>query len=291
MNPELTSIIIIHYQTPKLTLQLLDSIQEYCAHDDHEIILVDNGSEKGSLDNVKAKYDRIVYIQNERNLGFSRAANQGAERAQGKYLWFLNSDCRLGEPAIAKLKDALESKSDAAAVTPRTVDSKGSFHSVCRNFPTYRNIIFSRGSLLSRIPGFAKYGEAYTLPDFQEITKIDAVAGTAMFIRRDDFKAAGGFDERFFLYFEDTDLCFRLNNEGRYCYYVPDVSLVHGYQRSSSGRESWRLFHHHLSTLEYFLKWHADKWLENLGLFFLLTINLIFQIILTYAGLLRNNKH
>lgn len=290
MNPDLTSIIIINYQTPKLTLQLLDSVQEHCAQDDYEIILIDNGSGKGSLDEIRTKYDKIKYIQNDSNLGFGRAANQGAKKAQGKYLWFLNSDCRLVEPMIPQLRKTLESKADAAAVTPRTIDDNGDFFSVCRNFPTYRNIIFSRGSLLSRIPGFEKYAEIYTLPDFQETTKVDALAGTAMFIKKDDFKSVEWFDERFFLYFEDTDLCYRLSKEGKSCYYVPEVSLIHGYQRSSSGRKAWRLFHHHLSALEYFLKWHSNRWLENLGLFFLLTLNLIFQIILTYAGLLRNNR-
>jgi GT2 family glycosyltransferase len=290
MNPGLTSIIIVNYQTPQLTLQLLDSIHKHCAHDDHEIILIDNGSGRDSLDRIRAQYDEITYLENDRNTGFAHAANQGAEKAQGEYLWFLNSDCRLEGPMIAKLRAALESIDDAAAVTPGTVDDKGHFHSVCRKFPTYRNIIFSRGSLLSKIPGFKRYGQVYTLPDFHEITKVDAIAGTAMFIRRDDFQSAGGFDERFFLYFEDTDLCYRLNKKERYCYYVPEVSLVHGYQQSSSGRKAWRLFHHHLSALEYFLKWHSSRWPENLGLFFLLTLNLIFEIILTYAGLLRNNR-
>lgn len=290
MNPELTSIIVINYKTPKLTMKLLDSIQEYCSGDNYEIILVDNGSGKDAVDEIKSKFPEATYIQNKSNLGFAKAANRGAKKARGKYLWFLNSDCHLIESMISQLREALESKNDAAAVTPKTVDYGGHFYSVCRNFPTYRNIIFSRGSLLSRIPGLEKYAETYTLPDFREITKVDAMAGTAMFIRREDFNKVGGFDERFFLYFEDTDLCQRLNREGKFCYYIPQISLVHGYQRSSSGKKARRLFHHHLSAFEYFLKWYSNRPLENLGLFFLLTLNLIFQIILTYAGLLRNNE-
>jgi GT2 family glycosyltransferase len=290
MNPGLTSIIIINYNTPDLTSRLLDSIRDHCKADNYETILVDNGSGRGVVDSIKARYTDITFIENNRNLGFARAANQGAEQSRGEYLWFLNSDCVLKEPMIEKLQEVIESRQDAAAVTPKTVDNNGKFHSVCRNFPTYRNILFSRGSLLSRIPGLEKYGSVYTLPDFDEITKVDALAGTAMFIRREDFNSIGGFDERFFLYFEDTDLCYRLSREGKFCYYVPEVSLVHGYQASSSSRKSWRSFHHHLSALEYFLKWYSDKWLANLGLFFLLTINLIFEIILTYAGLLRNNR-
>ncbi len=290
MNPELTSIIIINYKTPKLTIKLLDSIQEYCSADSYEIILIDNGSGRGAVDEIKLKYPQNIYILNDRNLGFAKAANQGAKKAMGKYLWFLNSDCQLREPMIPQLRDALESKNDAAAVTPKTIDYDGNFYSVCRNFPTYRNIVFSRGSLLSRIPGFEKYAETYTLPDFEEITKVDAMAGTAMYIRKDDFDKTGGFDERFFLYFEDTDLCRRLSRDGKFCYYIPQISLVHGYQRSSSGKKAWRLFHHHLSAFEYFLKWYSNRPLENMGLFFLLTLNLIFQVILTYAGLLRNNE-
>jgi GT2 family glycosyltransferase len=290
MNPRLTSIIIINYDTADLTLKLLDSIKQHCRPDTYEIILVDNGSREGTIDKIKAKYGGIICIENKRNLGFARAANQAVDRTRGEYLWFLNSDCLLKEPIIERLQETLELKRDIAAVSPRTVDENGKFHSVCRNFPTYRNIIFSRGSLLSGIPGFEKYESVYTLPDFEEMAKVDAIAGTAMFIRRDDFRVIGGFDERFFLYFEDTDLCYRLSREGRGCYYVPEVSLVHAYQGSSQGRQVSRLFHHHLSALEYFLKWHPDKWLGNLCLFFLLTVNLVFQIILTYAGLRRNNR-
>ncbi|NIP44853.1 MAG: glycosyltransferase [candidate division Zixibacteria bacterium] len=290
MTPGLTSIIIINYNTPELTSKLLASVHEYCQEDDFDIILIDNASNDSSIQDFQADYPDVSLIKNENNIGFARAANQGAQKSDGEYLWFLNSDCELTMPIMGVLKDAMAKDPNAAAVTPKTVDIHGNFHSVCRNFPDHKNIIFSRGSLLSRIPGLDKYARTYTLEDFAEMTRVDAIAATAMLIRKEDFELVGGFDERFFLYFEDTDLCLRLNREGRYCYYVPEAEIIHRFQASSRSAAR-RIRHHHRSAMEYFLKWYPRKILSNLGLFFMLTVNFIFQIIIAYAGMSRNIRH
>lgn len=289
MSADLTSIIIINYNTRNLTHNLLRSLDEHCVSDEFEIILVDNDSTDGSARLFREKYSRIKLIANDRNQGYSKAVNQAAKIADGKYLWLLNSDCRLDQPILRRLIETLESRDDSAAVTPKTVSPEGEFHSVCRKFPTYRNILFSRVSALSRIPFFSKYCEEYTLPDYDQITRVDALAGTAMLVRREDFMGIEGFDERFFLYFEDTDLCYRFNRNGKYCYYDPEAVIIHELQGSSSSRPLKRLFHHHVSALEYFLKWYPRQWLSNLGLIFLLTLNLLLQIILTYVGMFRKS--
>jgi hypothetical protein len=289
MKAGLTSIIIINYNTFELTSRLLKSIYKHCDKDEFEIILIDNASADSSVEKIRSEFSEIKLIENKKNRGFAKAANQGAAAAEGEYLWFLNSDCELTEQVLNKLKSALKNHADAAAVTPKTVNRDGRFHSVCRNYPNYRNILFSRGSLLSRIPGLEDYAETYTLGDYEETTRVDAMAATAMLILREDFDKVGNFDERYFLYFEDTDLCLKLNRQGRLCYYVPDAVVKHELQASSKS-PARRIMHHHVSAMEYFLKWYPRRVFANLGLFFMLTLNFIFQIIIAYAGMSRNTR-
>ncbi|MBD3218534.1 MAG: glycosyltransferase [candidate division Zixibacteria bacterium] len=289
MKAGLTSIIIINYNTSELTSRLLISIYKHCDKDEFDIILIDNASTDSSVEKILNDFPDIKIIENRRNLGFAKAANQGAASAEGEYLWFLNSDCELTEPVLNKLKSALKEHDNAATVTPKTVNEDGRFYSVCRNFPNYRNILFSRGSLLSKIPGLEDYAQTYTLGDCGEATRVDAMAATAMLVRREDFDKVGGFDERYFLYFEDTDLCLKVNRQGRECYYVPDAVVKHELQASPSS-PARRILHHHVSAMEYFLKWYPRRVFANLGLFFMLTLNFIFQIIIAYAGMSRNTR-
>jgi len=184
----------------------------------------------------------------------------------------------------------LSNYENAAIVTPRTINSKGEFHAVCRRFPTHKNIIFSRGSFLYRIPFLRKYHENYTLPDFDQVTMVDAVAGTAMLIRAEDFNRVNNFDERFFMYFEDTDLCKKFSLQGKNCYYIPDVELIHCNQGSSKKNPVQRIAAHHKSTAEYYLKWFPHNYISNILLIAMLGVNFIFQLLINYASLHSNKK-
>ncbi|MBD3380842.1 MAG: glycosyltransferase [candidate division Zixibacteria bacterium] len=283
------SVIIVSFNTSNLTLRLIESLYRYEVGNQYELIVVDNASSDNSVSELKSKYPDIRLIANKKNLGFGKAVNQASRIAEGEYIWLLNSDCRLKEPIMVKLIDTLEHESSAFAVTPRTVNSSGRFHSSCRRFPTYDNIIFSRGSILARLPFFRHRQVEYTLPDFPGTTRVEAISGTAMLMRKDEFIASGGFDERFFMYLEDTDLCYRMYNKKRYCYYRPDAEVEHLNKASSRGRQGRRLYHHHMSTLEYFLKWYPNYYLHNFLLVLLLTLNLFVKIILINAGLLSDN--
>jgi GT2 family glycosyltransferase len=291
MSAALTSIIIINYKTRDLTNKLLQSIHSYCDHGSIEIILIDNGSDDGSVEYLKKHNPEVEIIGNKTNLGFAKAANQGTRIAKGKYFWFLNSDCVLKSSILDILIESIEKVANGAIVTPRTVNNVGEFHAVCRRFPSYKNIIFSRGSLLYRIPFFHKYHETYTLPDYKQVTRVEAVAGTAMFVCAEDFLSVDGFDERFFLYFEDTDLCFRLNQIGKYCYYNPEAELVHANQGSSKTNPVKRITIHHKSTAEYFLKWFSGNYIGNILLITMLSVNLLFQLLINYASMRNNTKY
>lgn len=288
MPSQLTSIIIVNYNTRDLTENLLKSIYEYCAKDTFEIILVDNASSDGSAWHFRAHFPEAKYIINDINHGFARAVNQGAEIAGGEYLWLLNSDCELTADILPILIEALNRYEDAGIVTPRTVDKNGQFHANCRKFPTYTNLLFSRGSLLDRLPFMRRQSANYTMPDYDTVTKVDSAAGTAILLRKSDFMAVGGFDERFFMYMEDVDMCLRLSQKGKFCYFVPQAVISHLFRGSSTNDPVPRIVYHHRSMLEYFLKWKSLNIPGNILLFVMLTVNMCLQIIVAYAELHRN---
>lgn len=290
MSSQLTSIIIVNYNTRELTDKLLKSLHQFCVPDLIEIILVDNNSGDDSVWYFKAHYPDLKYVMNKDNYGFGKAVNQAAAIATGEYLWLLNSDCELTAEILPELIDVLNNHVDAALVTPKTVNHNDEFHANCRKFPSYYNLFFSRGSLLSRLPFIKNREGEYTLPDYQTVTKVDSVAGTALLIRKNDFMGVGGFDERFFMYLEDTDLCLRLNKQNKFCYYVPQTVIRHKFQGSSKDSQIPRIIHHHRSMLEYFLKWKSFNIPGNIALFIMLTINMCLQIVLSYAKLQRNTN-
>ena len=221
---------------------------------------MDNNSSDGSVWHLKAKYPEVKFIINDNNFGFGKAVNQGVAQAGGEYLWLLNSDCELTADILPEMVDVLNRLKDAALVTPKTMDQDDNFHANCRRFPTHTNLIFSRGSLLSRLAFMRGQSENYTMPDYAKVTRVESVAGTAMLMRKSDFEEVGGFDERFFMYMEDVDLCLRFSKRGKYCYYIPQVSLRHVFQGSSPKSPVSRIVYHHRSMLEYFLKWKASQY-------------------------------
>jgi len=291
MISDLTSIIIINYNTAALTGRLLQSLKVFCANDKVEVIVIDNGSTEDDRRRFEEIYSGIKTLSNPANLGFARAANQGAALAAGEYLWFVNSDCELVAPILPMLKDTLKQNPGAAAVTPRTMDEQGRFHSVCRRFPTYGNLLFSRGSLLHDLPFLRKYASRYTLPDHESAQEVEAAAGTALLIKKADFLAVNGFDTRFFIYFEDTDLCLQLHRAGRRVFYQPAATIRHLNKGSAARAPVINLVRHHISALEYFLKWHPGKWLANGLLFIMLSVNLMAKVLLHYVRLIGHDRH
>lgn len=218
---------------------------------DFELLVVDNNSTDDSVSHVRKHFPSASIIELKDNIGFAAACNKAARIAGGEYLLFHNPDLELDEGAIERLTAACESREKFGAGGGRLRFPDGTFQATCRQFPNMTNIIFSRGSAFSR---FLNPRGKYTLGDFREITEVPAVAGTLMIISRKLFEAMGGFDERFFMYMEDTDLCLRLNRAGYRNYFVPDAGGVHLWGKGSRGGRLRRNWYHHMSLWKHFLK-------------------------------------
>jgi GT2 family glycosyltransferase len=224
------TIIVVSYNTKKLTLDCLDSIYKNSKGIDVQTIVVDNNSEDGSLEALQELEDKkkIRLIRNKKNLGFSKANNQGIKTANGKHVLLLNSDTLVKHGSIKKLYEFAEKEKDAGVVGSRLLNRDGSIQPSCLHFPSIGNAI--REYWFGEKGLFEKYA-----PQGAEPVEVDALVGACFMITGRALKKVGMLDERYFFYFEDIDYCRKVWKAGFRVYYLPTVEVVH--YHGSSGRK------------------------------------------------------
>ncbi len=213
----LVSIIIVNYNTEKLLNDCLASIYEKTSDITFEIIVIDNDSEKGSLDNLIKKFPSVKFHFAQQNLGFGRANNLGATLASGKFLFFLNPDTLLINNAVGILCNYMESHPLTAICGGNMYKGDMTPASSLYNtdFLTYEyKIIFN----IKRTPGFN-----YTKSP-QEVL---VIVGADLFMRKDVFDKLKGFDPDFFMYFEEVELCYRTLHAGYKIVSIPEAEIIH----------------------------------------------------------------
>ncbi len=273
-NYEVSIIIVTCNSMPAID-DSLASLKSVVAESDCELIVIDNASTDGSVECVKRHFPKATIIEPGRNLGFAAACNYGARAAKGEYLLFHNPDLQIDRGTIDRLLEVYGAEEKVGVVAGRMRFPDGSFQANCRNFPTIGNLIFSRGSAISRFVGRAG---TYTLPDYNDMTEIPAVAGTLMMISKKLFVRQEGFDERYFMYMEDTDICLRLHRSGYRNFFVPRAGGVHLWGKGSRGGKVKRLYYHHISVWKYFVK-HFPNPVSFLILPVILIVNFILAAI------------
>jgi GT2 family glycosyltransferase len=273
------SVIVVTRNSLPALHDCLNSLPGAVGGISHELIIVDNASTDASITEAERLASSAHKVKNDRNVGFAAACNQGAELARGEYLLFLNPDVCLDAGSISALCAEARANPKAGLIAGRLRNSDGSFQATCRKFPSIGNMIFSRGSSLTKLLGkSASDSGQYTLGDFAQTTAVQAVAATFVLIRRDLFNEIGRFDGRFFMYMEDTELSFRLHLHDRINLFVPSAGGTHRWGEGSREGRVRRLWWHHLSVWKYFLK-HLPNGFSVVVLPLLLASNLILQIL------------
>lgn len=220
------SIVIVHYDTPELTLGCVKSIFKNISNLPFEIIIIDNGSQLSIKNELKKQYPAIQFIELGKNTGFSVANNLGIFNSIGKHVLILNSDTEMSEQGIEKMLSYLESHPEVGAVGPQHRNPNNSFQLSCGKFPTFfseltRKIFHYRLSIND--PVIREYLEN----KYSDTTAVDWVSGSCLFIKREALEKVGLFDENFFMYFEDIDLCTRIRKAGWEIHYLSDINIVH----------------------------------------------------------------
>lgn len=227
------SVIIVSYNTKMLLLDCIESLYEKLGDIEHEIIVVDNNSNDGSMEAVAEKFKSVRVIQNTRNLGFAQANNQAFEVARGQYYLLLNTDTvLLSSPK--RVIDFMENNPDAGIVGVKLVFGNGSLQRSCWRYPNIllEWLYYSVDILHCVFPAISRL--KYRGIDYKKADAVDCVSGNGMFIRAELLKQIKGFDSSFFMYHEDTDLCYRVNKTSRFrVYYYPEYTIVHYHGKSS----------------------------------------------------------
>ncbi len=236
------SIIIVNYNVKEFLQNLLHSIDKAAQRIKHEVIIVDNASDDGSVEYLQKNFlqqDRIKLIANKKNMGFGRANNQGLKIAKGKYLLLLNPDTLLSEDTIKKMIGFLEKSQDAGMVGCKILNPDGTLQLACRRSFPGPWVSFCKVTGLSTLfPNsrlFAKYNLTYL--DENQTYEVDAISGSFMMLKKEVYDKVGGFDEDFFMYGEDLDLCYRIQKSGYKVYYTHSTQIIH-YKGESTKRSS-----------------------------------------------------
>lgn len=228
------SVLIVSYNVKQYIVHCIDSIKRSDYKGEIEIIIVDNNSFDGSLKEIKSKYADIIDIQNTENVGFGKAVNQAAKIATGNYFLILNPDTIIEEGTITTFVNYLENNSNVGMVGPKIVNSDGSLQKGCkRSFPTI-SVALPKILGLDKILPNSKWVGRYNLNylDADEIHKVDAISGSCMFVRSGLFNKIGGFDEQYFMFGEDLDICYQVYQNEFEIQYLPTTQIMH-YQGES----------------------------------------------------------
>lgn len=275
------SVLLITHNSAAVLPSCLEHLRRAVETIPHEVIVVDNASADATLTVVARVCPEARLIINTTNRGYAAAVNQAAETAAGEFLLLLNPDAYLDTDAVAALLAVARAERRAGLVAARLRFPDGRFQPNCRRLPSVGNLLWSRGSLLARMGErwFGRRSHVYTLPDYDQVTIVPAAAATVALIRRDTFARVDGFDERFFLFMEDTDLCARLQEAGYVNLFVPQAGAVHVWGRGAAGGKVRRAWHHHAAVARYFRKHHAGAAARFL-LPVLLGVNFVMTVLL-----------
>jgi len=245
------SITIVAYNDEYDVINAVESI-ERCTPSflSKELFVVDNSTKDNSLSNLLAGYPDVSYIRTGENLGFGKGHNQVIDKIDSKYHAIVNPDIILKEDAFSKLIKFMD-ETGCGMCVPRITDEEGELLKVYR-----RNLtVFDMFIRMFLKTGFEKRRAYHTMQDmdYSKSFQVPFAQGSFLLIKSELFKTLGGFDDRFFLYMEDADLCRRVNEVDKLLY-CPEASVIHKWEKGS--HKNRKLFKLHVqSMIRYFKKW------------------------------------
>ncbi len=266
------SIIIPTWNTAQTTLKCIDTIKKNLLDISYEVIIVDNGSSDDTAQKIKKiinlfenKNRKLKIISNDSNLGFAKANNQGSTIAQGEYLFFLNSDMELVDSSLLDMLNFIKKNQNIGIIGPQFLNPDST--SQASVFPPQTSLNAFKEFWLNKKNSYSKY-----LPDLKNPSSVSYISGGALLISKIFFQQIGGWNEKYFFYFEDMDLCRQVKKHQKLIYYFPKCQVVHHHglsgQHLADPKNQWRrlipssikfhgLFKHYFIN---FIIWSGQKW-------------------------------
>jgi hypothetical protein len=254
MKPEVTISLISVNQRHDLE-RLLPSLVPAASLAQAEILLVDNRSADGTGDWIRWNYPAVNTLFNPNKAGYGENHNLNLQRAQGRYFVIMNSDMTVAPEVLVALRDYMDSYSSVGIVAPKILNPDGTIQGLIKRYPTVWDLFLRRfmpGRLRRHFRGRMDYYEMRDV-GYDHEREVPFLSGAFMFCRSDLLKRLGGFDPRYFLYFDDTDLCRRVQQTHRTAYY-PATAVTHYWERAAhkNWKFSWIFMQ---SAWRYFNRW------------------------------------
>jgi GT2 family glycosyltransferase len=222
------SLVIVSFNTREVLRECLQTLEREAGDICYETFVVDNASGDESADMVEREFPHMQVIRSHINLGFAAANNRAFPLAQGRYVVLLNSDAFLHPHALSRAVAHMDANPQVGVGGARLLGRDGSWQPSARMFPSLLNDILALSGWAARFPRSRFFGRMdRTWADAAVSAEVDWVPGAFAIIRREALARVGYFDERFFLYYEEVDLCRRIKNAGYTVHYWPDVVVVH----------------------------------------------------------------
>ncbi len=248
------SIIILTWNSKGMLKRCLQSIYNNTGVKDYEIIVIDNGSQDGTPEMLKANFPEVKIIRNNINRGVAPARNQGLKLAQGEYLLILDVDTIVKQRSIDTLIDFMERNKNVGLVGPKLIYPDGELQYSCRKFPTVPSKVFRRMPF-----HFARSflrDEEYREWDHNSIREVDYVIGACQLIRRDALEEVGYLDDKMFYGPEDVDYCLRLRKANWGIVYNPNAEVIHDEQRITRRKLFNKITWKHIAALIWYFRKH-----------------------------------
>lgn len=274
--PDDVAVVIVNFNAGEHLRTCVESAAADLAGVRSAIVVIDNASTDGSAETI-AHSPGATLIRNESNRGFGAAVNQAARLTDARLLWLLNPDCRVRAGTFERLAGTLARHDACAIAAAQLLNTDGSVQASARGEPSAWTGLFGRHGVLTKVfPRSAAARRNLPAADLVqagvESAVVDWVMGACMLVRRDRFDEVGGFDERYFLYWEDADLCRRLRARGYETRYVPGAQVVHVGAVSSGTRSAFATREFHRSAYRYYAThivstpWHPARGLARIAL-------------------------
>ena len=285
------SIIIVSYNNFTFLENCLKSLYNFTREIDFEVIIIDNNSTERGIDDIVREYDNIFLIKNIENKGFAKANNQGLSLAKGDYILFLNNDTLLIENSVYEVFNFAKSLDTDIIVGCKLIYPNGRLQHSVYDFPTVWNV-FTSNFFLYLLNKRKKVFSKYHLMNcgIGSITEVDVVTGAFLFVNKSAIIKINGFDERFYFYNEETDLCYRFRRTGGHIYYYPNTKVIHIQGGTTNKNPFFKFKNQSLAQIRYF-----QKHFRGFNYFLLITFHFLGMLIripiLLFAWVLTRKKY
>jgi GT2 family glycosyltransferase len=270
------SIIIVNWHARDLMERALDCVYATVRSSSFEVIVLDNSPGDGTAELLRERFPAARLLANRENIGFARANNQGAAVARGRYLLLLNPDAFVHAGTLDRLIAFMDDHPEAAAAGPRLRYADGRLQRSVTSFPTVLTELWTTLGLDRAFPGspiFGRYKVTYW--DMEDLREVESLMGACIILRRSAIEETGLFDEQFFMYSEEVDLCYRLRKAGWKNYFIPDVEATHLWGGSSQRVPATTFLRLFRSRVQFFRKHYGEG------------ATLLYKAVLLLAGALR----